>query len=343
MLGGKLRKRRTRARKSATSSSAKALPSDSIGTAWRTLRKRPAGFAPTLRRRASPARDQLRKARLDRGVALPERVVFGVGDGRRVLLVVAPVVLGDLGGEPLQLRRRLRFGQLVDWSAGLPRPDHLRFLPIVPAGPSFRLRPQAAPFISRSAAARASSEIVAPASMRAISSRRAVAGDRLDARRDALAPVHARLGDEEMRLGLRGDLRRMRDGENLHALGEPRQPPADRLGDGAAGAGIDLVENQRRRRAAIGERHLQRQQEARQLAARGDLHQRPGLRARIGADMEGDAVEAFRRDARLVGLERHDEARRLQLQRRKLGVHRRLQGMRRLRAAARKASRPRAV
>ena len=43
------RKRRTRAQNSSTSSSAKMLPSDSIGTAWRTLANFSAGAAPTLR------------------------------------------------------------------------------------------------------------------------------------------------------------------------------------------------------------------------------------------------------------------------------------------------------
>ena len=37
-----------RATKSTTSASAKALSSDSIGTAWRTLAKRPEGCAPTF-------------------------------------------------------------------------------------------------------------------------------------------------------------------------------------------------------------------------------------------------------------------------------------------------------
>ena len=85
------------------------------------------------------------------------------------------------------------------------------------------------------------------------------------------------LGDAEMALGLRRDLRRMGDGENLDAGCEPRQPLADRLGDRAADARIDLVEDQRRRRAAIGKHDFQRQHEAREFAAGGDLHQRPGL------------------------------------------------------------------
>ena len=143
-----------------------------------------------------------------------------------------------------------------------------------------RTRRQAAPRIRRSAAARASSVTSAPASMRAISSRRRTAVERGDAGGHRLAAPDRLLGDQEMRPGPRRHLRRMGDGEHLHALGEPRQPHADGIGDGAADGGVDLVEDQGRRRAAIGERHLERQQEARQLAARGDLHQRPRLRCR---------------------------------------------------------------
>ena len=68
----------------------------------------------TDRRVGESARDERGKARLDRLVARAQRVVFGVRDGRRVLLIVALVVLGDLGGEPLELSLRLRFGQLLD-------------------------------------------------------------------------------------------------------------------------------------------------------------------------------------------------------------------------------------
>ena len=54
------------------------------------------------RRRADPLRQafqraQLRKARLDRVVALAQRVIGRIGNGRRVLLIIAPVMLGDLG------------------------------------------------------------------------------------------------------------------------------------------------------------------------------------------------------------------------------------------------------
>ena len=77
-------KRRTRATKSATSSSLKALSSDSIGTACRTLAKPPAGAAPTRAMGESPPH-QIGKLRLDRVVAPAQRVVVGVADDRRVL------------------------------------------------------------------------------------------------------------------------------------------------------------------------------------------------------------------------------------------------------------------
>ena len=102
-----------RSTKSTTSSSAKALSSDSIGTACRTLAKPRAGAAPTLRD-GDFERAQIGKARLDRGVAVAQRVVFGVGDRRRVLLVIALVVRGDLGREPRVLGLRLPVGEQLD-------------------------------------------------------------------------------------------------------------------------------------------------------------------------------------------------------------------------------------
>src|SRR5262249_44405472 len=53
-------------------------------------------------------------ARFERRVAAAQLVVFGIGDRRRILLVVAPVMLGDLGGEPLELGLRLAFAQVFD-------------------------------------------------------------------------------------------------------------------------------------------------------------------------------------------------------------------------------------
>ena len=63
---------------------------------------------------------QIGKFRLDRLVAPPQRVVFGVGDGRRVLLVVGLVVLLDLGFEARVLALRLARRHLLDGQLGVP-------------------------------------------------------------------------------------------------------------------------------------------------------------------------------------------------------------------------------
>ena len=42
--------------------------------------------------------DEMREARLDRCVALPQRIVFGVGNLRLILPVIERVVTGDLAG-----------------------------------------------------------------------------------------------------------------------------------------------------------------------------------------------------------------------------------------------------
>jgi hypothetical protein len=111
--------------------------------------------------------------------------------------------------------------------------------------------------------------------MRAISSRRSGV-ERQHLGRDAFALADVVLDDPEMLVGARRDLRRVGDGEHLRLGGEPREPLADRVRDRAADAAVDLVEHQGRRGVALGERHFQREQEARELAAGGDLHQRPG-------------------------------------------------------------------
>ncbi|MHC2628555.1 hypothetical protein ACVME5_001209 [Bradyrhizobium liaoningense] len=58
--------------------------------------------------------DELGKARLDRVEALTQRVVLGVGDGGRVLLIVALVVPLDLEREPHVLDLGLRLGEVGD-------------------------------------------------------------------------------------------------------------------------------------------------------------------------------------------------------------------------------------
>ena len=91
----------------------------------------------------------------------------------------------------------------------------------------------------------------------------------------------------------RGDLRRVRHRQHLHARGKPREPLPDCVRDRAADARVDFVEDERRRRAAIGEHDFQRQHEAREFAARRDLHQRARPRARIGLHPELDAIHSL--------------------------------------------------
>ena len=69
------RKRRTRAQNSSTSSSAKTLPSDSIGTTWRTLANFSDGAAPTLRL-AAIRRRRVRETR--------PRARYSAGAARRI-------------------------------------------------------------------------------------------------------------------------------------------------------------------------------------------------------------------------------------------------------------------
>ena len=91
-----------RSTNSRTSSSPKPLASDSIGTRWRTLANFSEAFAPTFSGQAL-RRPKLGKARLERLVALAQGVVFRVRHRRRVLLVIAPVMLRDVTAERIVL------------------------------------------------------------------------------------------------------------------------------------------------------------------------------------------------------------------------------------------------
>ena len=78
-----------------------------------------ADFCETALRRATHAvgwrvlADQMRKAGLDRGIALAQRVVGRVGDLRRVLLVVQLVVMRDLPRELREFSRGVLFRQVA--------------------------------------------------------------------------------------------------------------------------------------------------------------------------------------------------------------------------------------
>src|SRR4029077_5365145 len=74
---------------------------------------------PPRRRRADPLGQalqgaQLRKTVLDRAVAPPQRVIGGIGHARSVVLIVAPVVPGDLGLKPRVLGLGLFLREVVD-------------------------------------------------------------------------------------------------------------------------------------------------------------------------------------------------------------------------------------
>ena len=118
----------------------------------------------------------------------------------------------------------------------------------------------------------------------------------------------------------RRDLRGVGDRYHLDAFGEPGEPHADGIGDGAARAGVDLVEHQCGRRTAVGQHHLERQQEARQLPAGGDLHQRPRPRARVGLHPELHAIDAVGTRRGGVGRDLGEKPRAVEPQRLELGI-----------------------
>jgi hypothetical protein len=131
--------------------------------------------------------------------------------------------------------------------------------------------------------------------MRAISATR-LRRRRLDgARRRAGAGA---LADDEVVVGAGRDLRQVRDRQHLAVAAELLHQAADGLGDGAADAGIDLVEDQRRRRGRrrswLGAVDGDGQRDARQLAARSHLAERPRRAAGVAGDQELDRSPAER-------------------------------------------------
>ena len=118
-------------------------------------------------------------------------------------------------------------------------------------------------------------------------------------------------------------LGRMGDHQHLRGIGQTRQPLAHRMGRGPTDAPVDLVEDQGGRGAGARQHHLQRQHEARQLAAGGDLDQRAERRAGVGRHLEGHPLAALAGPgARVERLQPGLKARLVQLQRRQLARHR---------------------
>ena len=101
-----------------------------------------------------------------------------------------------------------------------------------------------------------------------------LAGDGCDGAARAW-PSPRLLGDDEVVVGAGGHLRQVGHGQHLAVAAELLHQAAHRVGHGAADAGIDLVEDQRRRRlgaaAELARGHRDGQRDARQLAAGGHL------------------------------------------------------------------------
>ncbi len=164
--------------------------------------------------------------------------------------------------------------------------------------------------------------MVAPASMRAISSRRSVASS--GTTRVATRSVLPDTPSLAMRKWL--DARAATCGAWVTAMtwtrpGKAHQPLADGIGDGASDPGVDLVEDERRRGALVGQNDLQREHEPRKLAARGDLHERPraGTGVRLGPELH--AVAAGRIPAFGIRFDFGDEACALELEGRQFGLN----------------------
>ena len=85
----------------AASSAEKAFSRLIIARACATLARCAAGAAPTANDGESDAH-QMRKRRLDRGIAPGQRIVIGVGNLRRVVGVVQPIMVRDLRRQPRQ-------------------------------------------------------------------------------------------------------------------------------------------------------------------------------------------------------------------------------------------------
>ena len=127
--------------------------------------------------------------------------------------------------------------------------------------------------------------------------------ERVHARDDAGAP--GRLGDGELVVRLRRHLGQVRHAKNLAVFPEPAHQRAHHLGHGAADAGVGLVEDQRGHRVGLRGEHRDREPDARELAARGHLRERPRGGPGVRGHPEFHPVDAARR--RLGALELYGE------------------------------------
>src|SRR3546814_5630310 len=94
----------------------------------------------------------------------------------------------------------------------------------------------------------------------------------------------AGFGDQHMAGAACGDLRAVGDDEYLVGSGQAGQALPDSGSDGAPYPAVDLVEDQRVRVALLRQRDLEREDEAGEFDARGDLDQRGEGRAGVRAE-----------------------------------------------------------
>ena len=98
-----------------------------------------------------------------------------------------------------------------------------------------------------------------------------------------------------MVVGERGDLGQVRHAQHLAARAERLQQAAHGRRDGAADAGVHLVEHERRDVRDVARRDLDRESDAGKLAARCDARERSDRLLRVRGDPELDRVEAVAR------------------------------------------------
>ena len=97
--------------------------------------------------------------------------------------------------------------------------------------------------------------------------------------------------DPVMMCGPGRHLRRMGHNQQLGFLRQPRQPFADRAGHRATDATVNFIEDHRCRIPGLGQRDLERQNEARQLTARSDASEWSEWCAGVGRYFKLDPVD----------------------------------------------------
>ena len=102
--------------------------------------------------------------------------------------------------------------------------------------------------------------------------------------------VTLQLLDAQMAVGIGRDLRQMRDAYDLVVARQAPQHPTDWIRRAPTDARIHLVEDERGRVVGACQHRLERQRDARHLAARGDAGQRARRLAGIGREQERDGV-----------------------------------------------------